>query len=341
MPHGIRRTRLPLNPAMRYYCTYFDRHYLLRGLALYRSLKQHAEPFVLWALCFDDWSFDVITKLAQPDLRPIALADFERGDAELLAVKPTRNTVEYYFTCSPSLPLYVLKHNPDIDIIVYLDADLYFYASPKPIFDELGAGSVLIVAHRFPADRLQMEINGVYNVGLLAFRRDVRGTRCLEWWRERCLEWCYDRPDGVRYADQRYLDDWPIRFPGTVVLQHPGAGLAPWNWINSQITTDHGKLVVDGHPLIFFHFASIKMLTMWLYDPASEGRLYGEMPFWLRRALYSPYIEALKQAAQDLRGRRIPGPFFYYSDIRQGGYGWRKFVSKTLRRTLMIHPGMK
>ena len=71
---------------MRHFCTYFDRHYLVRGLALYRSLKEHAGPFTLWVLCFDEWSYDVLTKLAEPDLRPIALADFERDDPELLAV---------------------------------------------------------------------------------------------------------------------------------------------------------------------------------------------------------------------------------------------------------------
>ena len=326
---------------MRYYCTYFDRHYLLRGLALYRSLKAHAEPFTLWALCFDDHSFEALAKLALTDLRPIALTDFERGDDALLAVKPTRSKVEYYFTCSPSLPLYVLSRHPEIDIITYLDADLYFYASPEPIFEELGAGSVLIVGHRFPPNRLQMEVNGIYNVGLLSFRNDRRGRECLEWWRERCLEWCYDKPDGTRYADQKYLDDWPQRFSGVVVLQHPGAGLAPWNWICSHIVADGFRLKADGQPLIFFHFASLKMLTPWLYDPVSEGRLYGEMPFWMRRALYSPYIEALKQAARELRERGIAGPFFFYSDPRHGGYGWRKFVSKTLRRTLMIHAGME
>lgn len=326
---------------MRHYCTYFDTHYLLRGLALYRSLKQHAEPFTLRVLCFDDFSYGVLTKLSQPDLIPISLADFERGDAALLAAKETRSRVEYYFTCSPSLPLYVLNHCPEVDLITYLDADLFFYGSPEPIFEEMGEASVLIVGHRFPEHLRVMEINGIYNVGLLAFRSDVTGRECLEWWRERCLEWCYDRPDGVRYADQKYLDDWPTRFEGVAVLQNPGAGLAPWNWVNYKIQAVKPILAVDGRPLIFFHFASIKMLTSWLYDPVSEGRLYGEMPFALRSRLYRSYIAALVETAAWLRGLGVAGPFFHYADIRHGGYGWRKFVSKTLRRTLMIHWGMK
>ena len=326
---------------MRYYCTYFDRNYLLRGLTLYQSLKQHAQPFTLWVLCFDDWSFEVLTKLAQPDLRPVALADFERGDAALLSVKPSRSKVEYYFTCSPSWPLYLLTQNPEIDLLTYLDADLYFFSSPEPIFAEMGSGSVLIVGHRFPEHLRFIEVNGIYNVGLISFRNDARGRKCLEWWRERCLEWCYDRQEDGKYADQKYLDDWPERFEGVAVLQHSGAGLAPWNWVDAALQSEHGQITVNGRPLIFFHFSNLKILTPWLYDPVSDGRLYGEMPLRLRRALYTPYLEALKFAAQWLRAKSISGSYFVYQDLRTRSYGWRKFVSKLRRGKLMVHAGLK
>ena len=326
---------------MRYYCTYFDRHYLLRGLALYRSLKAHAEPFTLWVLCFDDQSYETLAKLAQTDLRPVALADFERGDIELLAAKPTRSKVEYYFTCSPSLPLYLIKNNPEIDIVTYLDADLYFYESPEPIFEELGTDSILIVGHRFPENLRFIEVNGIYNVGLVSFCNDERGRNCLEWWRERCLEWCYDRQEDGKYADQKYLDDWPVRFSGVHVLQNLGAGLAPWNWAGASLQIQHNKILVNGEPLIFFHFSNLKILSSWLYDSVSDGRLYGEMPLPLRRALYRPYLEALKHTASWLKEQGLPENYFVYQDLRTRSYGWRKFVSKLRRGKLMFHWGLK
>src|SRR5690242_19008166 len=111
-----------------HYCTYFDRGYLGCGLALYQSLTQrHVAPFILWVLCFDDFTYDVLSKLDQPNLKPVALADFERDDPALLQAKQNRSRVEYYFTCSPSWPLYLLNRYPDIDLITYLDADLYFF----------------------------------------------------------------------------------------------------------------------------------------------------------------------------------------------------------------------
>ena len=326
-------------PVMRHYCTYFDTHYLLRGLALYRSLKQHAEPFTLRVLCFDDVSYDVLTKLARPDLIPIALADFERGDDALLAAKATRSRVEYYFTCSPSLPLYVLRYSPEVDLITYLDADLFFYASPEPIFEEMGEASILIISHHLSPGLEYMLACGIYNVGLLSFRNDGAGRECLEWWRERCLEWCFDRVEDGKYADQKYLDDWPTRFRGVIALENSGAGLAPWNWRNYAVTVRGERVFVDGHPLIFFHYHGLKIIRSWLYDPVYAGKVYGEMPRPLCHAVYDPYVSQLKATA---RWARATTPEIGFAPTPLGRiYRWRVFWSKVRRGRLMLSSGLE
>jgi len=337
-----------------HYCTYFDRGYLGRGLALYRSLMaRHTAPFALWVLCFDDFTYDVLSKLNQPNLKPVALADFERDDPALAQAKQNRSRVEYYFTCSPAWPLYLLNRHPDIDLITYLDADLYFFADPAPIFDALGDNSILIIAHRFPERLRHLESHGVYNVGFLSFRNDAVGRECLHWWRERCLEWCYDRPEGGRFADQKYLDDWPTRFAGVVDLQHKGANLAPWNFMNYTIQPsppaplpqgegsrppapgdrEHQSLTVDGQPLIFYHYHGLKIFNRWLYDPGTAN--YGPMPFALRHQLYPPYIRALKAAERWLR-ERIPGIDPAYSSIYSRGYGKKTFLKRLLQGQLAV-----
>src|SRR5262249_44798941 len=145
-----------------------------------------------------------------PHLVPVSLADFENGDAPLLAIKDTRSTIEYYFTCTPSLLLHVLNNNPEVDVISYVDADLFFFSDPAPIYEELGRNSILIIEHRFPPALKYLEApNGIYNVGLLSFRNDEAGRLTLNWWRERCIEKCSDTADQGHFADQKYLDDWP------------------------------------------------------------------------------------------------------------------------------------
>ena len=123
---------------MYYFCTYFDRHYIDKGLALYHSLVRHCSPFQLWILCMDDDTYHILSEMQLPQVHLIALTEFERDDKLLLQAKANRSLIEYYFTCTPSLPIYILNHIPEVDLITYLDADLYFFSSIEPIYRELG-----------------------------------------------------------------------------------------------------------------------------------------------------------------------------------------------------------
>ena len=279
----------------RYFCTYCDRGYLSRALTLYESLRQHCPSFTLWVLCFDPETLGTLRVSSLPNLVPIALEEFEKGDAQLLEAKTNRGVVEYYFTCTPSVLLYVLDKNPGIDVLSYLDADLFFFSDPAPIYDELRERSILITGHRFPEHlRFHEAVNGVYNVGLLAFRNDEVGRSALSWWRERCLEQCSDQASEGHFADQKYLDDWPVRFPSIVVLQHQGAGLAPWNVMRYELEAKKGQVFVDGEELVFYHFHNVKMVQPRLFDARLE--VYGAQPNKvLMRNIYAPYLRVLDQ----------------------------------------------
>ena len=146
---------------MRCYCTYFDHNYLPRGLALHESMLRYCGEFQLWVLCLSDLAFDVMTRLSLPSVRLIRLADFESGDEPLLKAKQDRSIYEYYFTCTPSLPLYVLRHCPEADLVTYIDCDMFFYSDPQTVFDEIAGHSIVIIEHRFPPALKAWEINGV------------------------------------------------------------------------------------------------------------------------------------------------------------------------------------
>jgi len=283
----------------RYFCTYFDRNYLPRGLALYRSLQRHCPGFQLWVLCMDRVCYDALTVLGLPGLQAIALDDYEQGDKDLLQAKQNRTLIEYYFTCSPSLPLFILNHDPRVDLITYLDADLFFFADPTPIYEELAERSIGIIGHRFPTSLQNLERYGIYNVGWVSFRRDAHALACLHWWRERCLEWCYDRYEDGRFADQKYLDDWPSRFQRVAVLQHKGANLAPWNLANYTIRANGDRVLVDEDPLIFFHFHRLRQIEGWVYDPRLVD-YKTKASTVVRRNIYAPYIRMLAETAQHM-----------------------------------------
>ena len=297
---------------MHHFCTYFDSRFLTRGLALYRSLLRHAQPFVLHTLCLDDAAFAAVAQLDEPNLRPISLEQLERFDPDLLNAKANRNLVEYYFTCTPILPLYVMDQFPGVDLVSYVDADLYFFAGPEPIFNELGSGSVLIVGHRYPPQLEHLKKYGSYNVGLLTFRSDAEGRRCLRWWRQQCLDWCYERLEETRYADQKYLDQWPQRFSGVVEARHKGLNLAPWNVGAYQLRYDHRTIMVEDDRLIFYHFHRLKQIGPRLYDLGLDQ--YQTTPNRLViKHIYQPYLRQLRQLRRQTPAARtgnlrLPGP---------------------------------
>jgi hypothetical protein len=287
----------------REFCTLFDRNYVFKALVVHRSLLRHCPSFHLTAFCFDDEARRVIETLELPSLSTVGLDDLEAFDAELLSVKPDRTAVEYLWTSTPSLPLYMFAAKPELHEVTYLDADLMFFSSPEPIFEEMGDASVLITPHRFSPELAHHAINGIYNVQFLTFRRDRRGLETLNWWHERCIEWCYYRFEDGKLGDQKYLDDWPDRFEGVHVLRHRGGGLAPWNITQHHVReTPHG-IYVDADPLIFFHYHRVRLL-------GRESFVWRPPGYYIspenRRLLYDPYLEELGRAVDEVQ-RRVPG----------------------------------
>lgn len=310
---------------MRHYCTYFDEGYLSRGLVLYRSLRAIGEPFRLWVLALTPTCAERLRALALPDVEVHALEALEAADPELLAVKGSRSRVEYYFTCSPCWPRRVLALTPEADSITYLDADLAFFASPEPLHTALAQGHVSIIPHRFaPRVPARFRRSGVYNVAWLGFRRSAEGLACLDWWRARCLEWCHDRYEPERYADQKYLEGFSKHFPGVVVLDHPGANLAPWN-VDGHKLHDGGGVTVDGQPLVFFHYQGLRAVGGGWFDVNLLPYRARLVPV-LRDAVYRPYLRGLAAVEAELAGRGLGATAL--SQRRAGVPALRRWASR-------------
>lgn len=277
----------------RVYCTYFDHNYLSRGLALYHSLQRHTPGSRLWVLCLSDACHQTLAALDLPNLVPVRLPDFEAADAEVAATKSVRSTIEYYFTCTPAWMRFVLQREADAEWITYLDGDLYFFASPAVIYDELQDAAAAIIPHRYTAALARMRKFGTYNVGWVGAHNDADGLAVVEWWRQRCIEWCHDYVDGGRFADQGYLDEFPARFRRVKIIANVGANLAPWNVGNYAIDYQANRVVLDGgQHLVFFHFQGLRRGLRWFIF--NSHRSYdAPFPRVLREHVYRPYVEEL------------------------------------------------
>ena len=234
---------------MEHYVTLFDSLFLPQGLALHTSMERHAGQYTLWILCMDDVAHRILTRLNLPNVRLLQLSKLETE--ELKRVKPTRTRGEYCWTLTPFSLRFVFEADIDVQRVTYLDADVWFRKSPKPIFAEFDTSGkhVLITDHAYAAEYDQSAEFGQYCVQFMTFTR--AGSEVVrKWWEERCIEWCYGRCEDGKFGDQKYLDDWPERFESHVyVLQRSELMLAPWNatrfpYSNSILWHFHGARIV-------------------------------------------------------------------------------------------------
>lgn len=294
---------------------------------MYNSLVYYCKDFHLYVFAFDDECYSILKELNLPYLTVVSLREFE--DPKLLDIKPTRTRGEYCWTCTPSTILYVITHF-DVDSCTYLDSDLYFFSSPQVLLDEMGNNSVLITPHHYTKKYDQSKKTGIYCVQFVTFKNDERGLMVLNWWRNACLEWCFNRFEENRFGDQKYLDDWPERFDGVYVSENYGAGVAPWNM--QQYSFIKEKEMIIGKEIgtdkkfdvIFFHFHSFTFVSPAFFSP----RPYYERNRSAIRFLFRPYVREILR----LRDKFIQ---VKNSEIYLSGFNKMKyFVELLLRRGL-------
>jgi hypothetical protein len=244
-------------------------------------------------LCLSEACHQTLVALDLPELVPVRLADFEAFDPEVAATRAHRSTIEYYFTCTPAWMLFVLAREADAEWVTYLDGDLFFFASPGIIYEELRDAAVAIIPHRYPPRLARLRKFGTFNVGWVGARNDPDGTAVIQWWRESCIEWCHDVVDGDRFADQGYLDSFPRLFSRVRIIENVGANLAPWNIGNYRIDFRGDRVLIDAdRPLVFFHFQGLRKALRWFIF--SSHRVY-RAPFSgaVRNHIYKPYVDEL------------------------------------------------
>lgn len=297
----------------RYYCTLFDKNYLLKGLALYQSLVKHAGDFKLFICCMDLETFEILRQLELPHTILVPLHHVE-SRLNLQPVRTTRSWLEYCWTMASQFMWYIFiaQDLEAVPMLTYLDADLYFYSSPEPIYNEMGDASIAITPHRFSVGNSRLLVNGVYNVSWLTIRNDDPGLYCLIEWKKNCREWCYHRNEGIKFADQGYLNAWPYDYGSAChVIQHIGAGTAPWNvyryeacqaqdrdgvflWVDPRLLPSEEGLqqYPINYPLIFYHFHEFT------HDDIGNCTRYTRHPLreQHKHLIYFPYTQAIRES---------------------------------------------
>lgn len=283
---------MPSAKPVEHFVTVFNTSYLPAGLCLYHSLREQTGPFRLWVLCMDTTVEACLRELALPEVNLIPISEVE--SEALLAVKPGRTTGEYCWTLTPFAPEFVMVRDPSVKRVTYVDADLYFFDDPGILLDEFEASGahVLITEHAYAPKYDKSAKSGIFCVQFMPFRNTPEAREVMHWWQDRCLEWCYNRIEGGKLGDQKYLDDWPVRFPGKVhVLQQKDRTLGPWN-------AAHFLDRADPQVPVFFHFHGFRVV--------SEQRMRLHVGYRVgRKAVryYQHYVNQMRGALAVTRSR--------------------------------------
>jgi hypothetical protein len=299
------------------FITLFDKNYLSRGLALYQSLVEHCEYFILYILAMDLETEEYFKQENMDNRTIISLNQIESFYPELVEIKKERSRAEYCWTLTPYSIQYAIKKY-SLESCIYIDADMFFYSNPKVLLEEAGDNSIIITEHRYTPEYDQTKTSGKYCVQFVFFKNDANGTEALEWWRQRCKEWCfYSREDG-KFGDQKYLDDWTTRFKSVYVPRHIGCGIAPWNMQQYEYFIRDNKLLLsdiitkEQNELIFVHYHGYKKIIH-----------SGEIAWYLgsynisnnsKNVLYKPYINKLLNIEKELESNLV-SPVYNESSI--------------------------
>jgi hypothetical protein len=264
----------------------------------------------------DDEVHVQLSRLQLPQVRLLRLSDWETP--ELLAVKSGRSRGEYCWTMTPFSVRFVFESDPQAARVTYIDADTWFRASPRPIFQELdeSGASILITEHAYSPEFDQTDSSGRYCVQFVCFEREM-GEAVRAWWEARCLEWCFARHENGKFGDQKYLDDWYELFAGQVhVLKNQALTMGPWNATRFPYSA-----------AVFWHFHGVRLdiragriRNMW-------GGGY-PLPVPTRRWVYGAYLDDLRHQVDvrlagigyQARSQHPPGYFLRFAHLIRGWY---------------------
>jgi hypothetical protein len=290
------------------FCTCFDHHDLARGVLMLRSLQAQCPDARVGVLAGSELCRQVLETLALPGITVIELKAVEAAFPALARAKQDGSPVDDSAGLTPFLLQYGFDRDPEPARITAIDANLYFYGDPAPIFAAMAGRSIALLSHLPILEFAEPLPYGELAQGWISVARSATGLAWLAGYRRAVLDGCHDR--GGKFARQPALDAWPASETDLAISAFDGAGPAGWNAGNCRIEVGHGGLTVDGELLTCYRFDGVYPLPDGNFEvrmPHSGGR--GETI--LRRQVYCPYLVRLmaeRHALQTQFPKLLPVP---------------------------------
>jgi len=242
------------------FATIVSPNYLAYARVLGDSLACHAPEAQFHVLVVNRPDAEVAAAVGATGLQATYATELGLADFEHLAYK--YDLVELNTALKPSFLKSLFAQG--FDQVVYLDPDICLYQAPSPILEALQGAEIVLIPHSLspamdglrPSD-IDFLRTGTFNLGFLALRRGSQSFALLDWWEKRCLSHGFNDPGFGTFVDQKWMDLAPCYFESVHVLKHAGCNVAYWNLHERAVQGDGGQYLVNGAPLVFFHFSGV------------------------------------------------------------------------------------
>lgn len=233
------------------------RNYLPRAETLKDSLQRHNPdlPFFIF-----------LADAAEPsDQLPAGTVPVAELDVPGWREMAFRYTLLEFSTSAKADCFIHLLRREGFDAAIFLDPDIEVFGPLSAVREALAAGQAAVLTpHLFDPQKahlsgrdLEIVRSGAFNLGFAAFSRQAESLAFLDWWAAKLRKACYAEPEAGLFVDQRYCDMAPAFIERLCVLRHPGYNVAYWNLHERAITREGREFLVNGAPLVFFHFSGL------------------------------------------------------------------------------------
>ena len=248
--------------------------HVLQALVTINSARRHA-PSAGYNLFLLDATADTIKKLpailgkSGSGIKFFGPYELGSEQDDFLTAFKYYNAVEMSCLAKYVGLAHVFRTN-SAETYVYADADTFILQDFHEAISEIGNGIVLATPHQMgiTSDDKEHEflLYGWLNAGFFCILRDPRTRHVLDWLIHRVYRRGFYAPHYGMSADQTWFSALPFVFPDlTKISRHPGLNVGYWNLEQRQLTRSDGKFLIDGIPLLMFHFSG--------FDPAEPSML--------------------------------------------------------------------
>lgn len=285
------------------FVTYFSKEFLIQGtVAIESFIKSHEESSGL-AVCLDDTSRSYLqSKGYPPRIMVVEISEIHAISDIFTNFQETRSYAESIISIKPHLIEFYLDQLEPDDYLIYFDADIFFFTSMLTLEQFSTGFEVLLSEHLFPKNMLESVKFGKFNGGMIVFKQSVKSRELLVRWKNQCSEWCKLELSEGRFADQKYLDDFPEN-DGVAALSHPGVNNGQYYFMEKRIfrfSFPLKRFVLDGCPILSFHFHGIRINKHYI---STGFNRYGTPKnfLWVLIVIYFRYLHKIRQEAQFIR----------------------------------------